>query len=123
MTMTAVRMVARAARRRQGRSLIAIALLIGIAGGAVLVAAAGARRTASALERFRAETRAGDVELDIRSATPEQVAELRRQPAIESLGLLRQVMLAPPGADQGNGYFPAAAAVDRPSGGMSTGRE
>ena len=27
-------------------------------------------------------------------------------------GLLRQVMLAPPGADQGNGYFPAATAVD-----------
>ncbi len=110
--MTAVLMVARAARRRHGRALFAVALLIGIAGAAVLGAAAGARRTASSLDRFRVESRAGDVELDITSATPEQVAELRRHPAVESLGMLRQVMLAAPDADERGGYLPAAAAVD-----------
>src|SRR5688500_16059542 len=110
--MAGILMVARAAMRRQVGSLVAIALVIGIAGAAVLVATAGARRTATSLDRFRSDTRARDVELDITSATPEQIAELRADPSVERLGMLRQVMLAPPGADERSGYLPAANAVD-----------
>jgi hypothetical protein len=105
-------MVARAAMRRQVGSLLAIALVIGVAGAAVLVASAGARRTATSLERFRDSTQAGDVELDVTTATPGEIATLRADPAVERVGVLRQIMLAPPGADERSGYLPAAGAVD-----------
>src|SRR5205085_2566601 len=53
----AVLFVTRAAIRRHWRGLFAVALLVGIAGAAVLTAAAGARRTATALDRFRSYSR------------------------------------------------------------------
>src|SRR5262245_34784026 len=110
--MSGILMVARATMRRQGRALVAIALVIGIAGAAGLVAAAGARRTATSLDRFRSDSRASDVELDITSATPDQIAELRADPAVERVGVLRQVMLAPPGAGERSAFVPAANAVN-----------
>ena len=110
--MAGILMVARSAMRRRAGSLVAIALVIGIAGAAVLVSAAGARRTATSLDRFRDTTLASDVELDIEAATPEQLAELRHDPSVEQVGVLRQIMLAPPGADDRGEYLPAANAVD-----------
>jgi ABC-type lipoprotein release transport system permease subunit len=110
--MPGILMVARSAMRRQVGSLVAIALVIGIAGAAVLVAAAGARRTATSLDRFRDDTLASDVELDIQVATPQQIDDLRRDPSVERIGVLRQIMLAPPGADERGGFIPAANAVD-----------
>jgi ABC-type lipoprotein release transport system permease subunit len=110
--MAGILMVARAAMRRQVGTVVAISLVIGIAGAAVLVAAAGARRTATSLERFRDSTLAADVELDITTATPDEIATLRADPSVERIGVLRQVMLAPPGADERSGYLPAANAVD-----------
>nr|MBA2624688.1 hypothetical protein [Acidimicrobiia bacterium] len=52
---------ARAEVRRRWAATLVLALLVGLAGGAVLTAAAGARRTASAYPRFLEASRAGDV--------------------------------------------------------------
>ena len=50
------------ARLRQGLwGMLALSLVVGIAGGAVLAAVAGARRTESAYSRLQAETHAVDV--------------------------------------------------------------
>ncbi len=101
-------LVARAAIRRQWRGLIVVALLVGIAGGVVLAAAAGARRTSTSLDRFRSYSRSADVELDVASATPGQIAALRNTPTVASVGVLHQFVLTlPDGAD-----LPSAAAVD-----------
>lgn len=59
--MSAVWMRARAELRRGWPGIVAIGLLFGIAGGVVLTAAAGARRTASAFSRLLAATDAADV--------------------------------------------------------------
>src|SRR5829696_8679122 len=53
-------MWARADVRSRWRSLVALALLAGITAGVALAAVAGARRTDTALDRLRDETRAAD---------------------------------------------------------------
>src|SRR5215212_8615908 len=53
-------MWARSDARARWRSLIALALLAGITAGVALAALAGARRTDTALDRLRDETRAAD---------------------------------------------------------------
>jgi hypothetical protein len=47
--------------RARWRAWLALVLLTGVAGGAVLAAAAGARRTESAFPRFLRDTAAADV--------------------------------------------------------------
>jgi hypothetical protein len=51
----------RADLRAHWRAVVGLSLLVGVAGGAVLGAAAGARRTASAYSRFLDASNAGDV--------------------------------------------------------------
>ena len=98
--MTAIVLLARASARRHWRGLIVLTLLIGVAGAAVLASAAGARRTSTALDRFREESRAGDVELDLDRASPRQVDELRRHPAVEAVGFARMFVLQFPGSGE-----------------------
>jgi len=57
----AVGLVARSELRRQWRALLGLALLIGLVGAVSLSGFAGARRTASALDRFRDATLARDL--------------------------------------------------------------
>lgn len=59
--MNAVLFRARADLRARWRSWIALGLLVGLIGGAVTAAAAGARRTDSAFGRFLADTRTPEV--------------------------------------------------------------
>lgn len=59
--MSAVLVAFRADLRRRGRGWLGVALLLGAAAGAIAGFAAGARRTASAAERFEREYRAYDV--------------------------------------------------------------
>ncbi len=61
--MSAVILRARADLRAHWRAWVGLALLLGMAGGAVTAAAAGARRTDSAYPRLLAATRAPDVEV------------------------------------------------------------
>lgn len=57
-------LVARELRDRR-RAVLAVALLVGLAGGVVLASTAGARRTASAYERFVEETATRDASVQI----------------------------------------------------------
>ena len=59
--MGAVRALLRADLRSRWASTVVLVLLIGVGGGAVLGALAGARRTASAYERMLEEADAADV--------------------------------------------------------------
>jgi hypothetical protein len=61
--MAAVWLLLRAELRARWKAWLAIALLVGVTGGVVLTAAAGARRGASAFDRFATATRAPDVEV------------------------------------------------------------
>ena len=97
--------------RRQWRSLLVVTLLVGIAGAVVLTAAAGARRTASSLDRFQTASRSADLELDVGAATPRQLAALRRSPNVAGVGELYQLVLTQPNHPRGP-IIPAAAAVD-----------
>jgi hypothetical protein len=103
--------MAQAAMRRQWRSLLVVTLLVGIAGAAVLTAAAGARRTASSLDRFQSESRAADLELDVGTPTLRQLDALRRVANVDGVGVLYQLILTLPNHPQGP-IIPAAAAVD-----------
>ena len=63
--MGSIRFVARADGRRRWRGLLAITLLIAVAGGVVITSVAGARRTSSAYERLRHETRSSEAAVDL----------------------------------------------------------
>ena len=58
-------LVVRSVLRRRWRSLLAVAVIVGVAGGLVLTALAGARRTESALPRLLDGTRNEDVSLEV----------------------------------------------------------
>lgn len=58
--MSAILLVARAEARRRGAALLGLALLIALVGTAVFGSVAGARRSASAVDRFREATEARD---------------------------------------------------------------
>ena len=61
--MGAVALVALREMRRRWQGVVALTLLIGLVGAAVLAAGAGARRTGTALDRFRETSLAADIEL------------------------------------------------------------
>ena len=63
-------------------------VLIGVVGGVSLSAAAGARRTATSLDRFRRTSRAADVELAIAPPTAAQISLLRHSPHVVAVGTL-----------------------------------
>ena len=72
-------LITRVEFRRRWPALLAVVLLVGVAGGAVCAAVAGARRTASSLERFAEATNPGHVQFTVADAPasfPERVARL-----------------------------------------------
>ena len=72
---------------RRRRTTIALVLLVGLSGAVALTAAAGARRTGSAYERFLDEAGTADARLQYSSTDPELDArvleELRANPVVE----------------------------------------
>jgi hypothetical protein len=58
--MTALAALLRSEIRDRWRGLVVLAVLAGLAGGVLLATVAGGRRTATALDRFRADTNAAD---------------------------------------------------------------
>ena len=84
--MSGVRACAAALLRRRWAGVIALALLVGLGGGAVLASAAGARRTSSAASRLYARGAVADVEVDPPNSSsgtdPGDVAALRRLPEV-----------------------------------------
>lgn len=74
-------MYARAGLRSRWRPWVALALVVGLAGGAVLALAAGARRTASAYPRFLERVGAPDARL-FSPLAPEQLAAIQHLPGV-----------------------------------------
>lgn len=103
--------------RRVGGTLLMV-LFLGAAGGAVLGALAGARRTDTAYPRMRAATGAGDVLISVEQPGAEPFyEEVRGLPGVEDLGvgvgLDLMLMDGPPTVDEAIGDFlPALAASD-----------
>ena len=82
----AVALWVRADWRRRSRALVALALLAGLAGAVVLIAVAGARRTATSFERLAGDSRSADVLVDVGAVDPEIVEEITRLPMVEVSG-------------------------------------
>jgi hypothetical protein len=63
--MSALRLLLARSLRTHRRAILGLALVVAIAGGVAMTSLAGARRTASAFERYRDASRASDVALNI----------------------------------------------------------
>ena len=94
--------------RRRWRSIIALALLVGLIGVIVVAAAAGARRSSTALARFNTYSRSADVEFIVDSPTAVQLEQLRRTAQVGEVARLRAYALNP----KGTRNLAIAAAVD-----------
>ncbi|MEX1008512.1 MAG: FtsX-like permease family protein [Acidimicrobiia bacterium] len=106
--MKAVRMLARAQIRRRWGSIAVLTLLVGFVGVVVLASVAGARRTATSLERFEERYRSADIEFFAGDTTPEQLQALRATPGVAAVGVLRQLQLF-----QGDaGFLPTGGQTD-----------
>jgi hypothetical protein len=86
--------------------MLLLVLLVGIAGGAVLSAVAGARRSSTAYERFRTETLASDLDVAF-DGPPGDEAEaaadaMRALPEVVALGRLDFPFIVP----AGSGFYP-----------------
>ncbi len=108
--MSAVILRARADFRAYWRAWVGLALLVGLAGGAVTAAAAGARRSDSAYPRFLAATRAPDVQVFSDPDDPNFA-----QIPFDQLSRLPQVAEAAPAV--------AYAVVDPPDAALIAGRD
>jgi ABC-type lipoprotein release transport system permease subunit len=86
-------------RRRRWRILVLI-LLLAIVSTAVLSSVAGARRSRSALARFNASSRAGNLEVTVGDPTPSQLRAFGAVRGVDSFAPLRSVALAFPGAPE-----------------------
>ena len=97
--MAAVWALVRARLRARRRALVGLALLVGVASGAVMAAAIGARRTDTAYTRLLAATRADDAEVeygDFDGPPFRAFADrLRRLPQVADLGIETSALLAP----------------------------
>ena len=81
--MTAVWVRAAAELRRRWRATVVLALMVGLAGGVVLAAVAGARRTDTVLDRFLAYHQATNVAVGVQGLDTDAV---RRLPMVADVG-------------------------------------
>jgi hypothetical protein len=91
--------VARSELRRRWRALLGLALLVAFVGAVSLAGFAGARRTASALDRFREATVARDARVvgTDDDTTHELAEELRDEPWVEAVGEFVDFTVSPDG--------------------------
>lgn len=69
--------------RRRGPAMVVLAVIVGLSFGAALTAAAGARRTSTAFERFSDEARASHIRLQLgEDDLPEVLSEVRAMPEV-----------------------------------------
>src|SRR5438445_6204234 len=86
--MTSVWMRARAELRGRWTSSVIIMLLIGLAGGVALTAAAGARRTDTAYPRFLRATRSADFLVSVANSGTSFYSDLARLPEVAASGVV-----------------------------------
>src|SRR6476620_2876525 len=110
-TMRSVRLCAGALLRRRALGIVAVALLVGLGAGAVLAAAAGARRTSTAATRLYRRGAVADLEMDPASSSlsTETVAvrRLREIPSVRRATTAQFFVLAPPPRVHPNGQATA----------------
>jgi hypothetical protein len=87
--MGAVGLLAGREIRRRWRSAAAIVLLIAVVGAIVLSTVAGARRTATSLDRFNAQSRSSSLEISVGFPTKQSLAEFARTPGVAAFAQLR----------------------------------
>jgi ABC-type lipoprotein release transport system permease subunit len=89
--MRAAWFVARAQLGHRWGSVVVLTLVVGLTGAVVLASLAGARRTSSAYDRFRAETLDPDVTVFVPMVDDATIEQLRKVPGVEGLAVLRQL--------------------------------
>jgi putative ABC transport system permease protein len=89
--MTAPWMFATVTLRKSAGSVVVLTLLIGLVGTVVLTSFAGARRTASAFERFREETLAADLTVFSPRITDRDIKTLSALPGVKTIGRGREL--------------------------------
>jgi hypothetical protein len=108
--MGAIRYRAGADRRRDWKAVVGVALLLGLVGTVVFTAVSGARRSTSALDRFRERALSADATIIYSDPTP--LAQVARLPQVAALGRVIVPFFAPLGpGDTGDFIF-----VTSPSG-------
>ena len=111
--MTAVWARARAELRRRWRATLALTLLIGFVGAVVLTVVAGARRSATAYDRFRQASRSSHVQVIVSDTDPGRLEQVERLPQVEALGRIAIPVVGPEGTNFAPGLgFLAAASPD-----------
>jgi ABC-type lipoprotein release transport system permease subunit len=96
--MAAIWVLARARLHARWRALLALAVLVGVASGAVLAAAIGADRTETAYQRLLESTRAEDVHVNVGGfgeANPGFIDRLRRLPQVADMGMASVALMVP----------------------------
>ena len=93
--MGAVWMVASRELRGRYRRVIALALLVGAVGAVVMATAAGARRSDTALDRFRLASRASDLGLQTPGLNPSaaQLDAVRHLPGVLGIAVVRGMLI------------------------------
>jgi hypothetical protein len=102
--MAAVWVRARAELRYRWRATLLMAVLVGLAGGVVLAAVAGARRTATVTDRFLAYHQATNVGFGVQPHDPDAVRRLPQVADVAEGGYLAMVA-ATPGGEPDPGAF------------------
>lgn len=99
--MAPIVLIARSLLRRQWRSYLAIALLVGLGGSAALAGFAAARRTVSAYPTYLRNARVSDLSIIVGAYEPELAAEFAGLPEVLPGGSASyaQINVAPVGAD------------------------
>jgi hypothetical protein len=87
----------RAELRARWRAMLLLAVLAGMAGGVVLAAVAGARRTATVMDRFLAYHQATNVGFGVRPPDPDAVRRLPQVADVAEGGYLAMVAATPSG--------------------------
>jgi putative ABC transport system permease protein len=95
--MASIRYRLRADLRRGWRSLLVIAVLVGLSGGAALASLAAARRTDTAFARMRQATDAWDVLINPNNGVQSALTmkQLRRLPGVERIGAVDGIIVYP----------------------------
>ena len=86
-----------------------------LVGGVTLAALAGARRSASSLQRFEEASRSSNFQFSVSKATPAQLAKLRSAPGVDGVGARRSALRR---ADILRGSSPPDRGHDRPEAGV-----
>jgi hypothetical protein len=96
--MAAIWVLTRARLRARWRALLGLAVLVGVASGAVMAAAIGARRTETAYQRLLEATRAEDAQVNVGGFGEEHpgfIDRLRRLPQVADMGMASVALMAP----------------------------